>query len=90
MKKIVFSMVTLLVLGSSVCTAETSKEVKKEVAQKEQFNNWQRNKKHATTDNAEAQKVQGYDEQDIASDKCHKKTEIKKEEVTFSVQTLRF
>ena len=90
MKKIVFSMVTFLMLGASACIAETSQETKKEVAQSEQTNDWKRSKKHAKHENAESQKVQGDDEQEIASDRCHKKVEINKNEVTFSMQTQHF
>ena len=90
MKKIVFGMVTFLMLGSSACIAETSQETKKEVAQHVQTNDWQHSKQHAEFGNAESQKVQGDNEQEIASDRCHKKVEINKNEVTFSVQTLHF
>lgn len=90
MKKIVFSMVTFLMLGSVVCTAETSKDMKKEVPQQEQTNNWQHDKKHIKEDNSNSQEVQGYNEQETASDKYHKEVKIKRNEVTFSMQTLHF
>ena len=84
MKNFVFSLITIMVLGTTVCSAKTNKEAGKEVAQRQEV--LKTDKKHdARTFSKRKEQRDKYH-----CEKPERNYPIKKNEVTVSVQTLHF
>lgn len=86
MKKIVFSLVTMMMLSTSVSFAKTSKETTNETLREEQME-LPRSKKIAKADKKKMHREETYYKQEEVKPKD---APFKKSEITISMQTLHF
>lgn len=86
MKKIVFSLVTMMMLSTSVSFAKTSKETTNETLREEQME-LPRCKKMAKADKKKMHREEAYNKQEEVKPKD---APFKKSEITISMQTLHF
>jgi len=86
MKKIVFSLVTMMMLSTSVSFAKTSKETTNETQREEQME-LPRSKKTAKADKKKMRREETYYKQEEVKPKD---APFKKSEITISMQTLHF